>query len=137
VPNVNFDYERSPLVTITWPAGWGPADLQGFIDDMTTMVRREQRIAVINDIRNTRAPTAAERKLIASAVSESEMYLRKYVLGWADVSSSALIRGIVTAIQWMNPSVYPHSIHGTMLEGESWCLARLRTAGLEVAARAC
>jgi hypothetical protein len=136
VPNVKFDYQRSPLVVIQWPVEWGAGELQLFMEEMTNMVRREERIAVLNDIRRTRAPTAAERKLIAAAVSESDLYFHKYVVGWADVSSSALIRGIVTAILWMNPSRYPHSIHGSVIDGEKWCRKQLKDAGVDVPAQA-
>jgi hypothetical protein len=116
-------------MTFVWPADFDRDDLEGFVVTMQSLVRRRQTIAVVNDLLRVRAPTAVERRRITDAVKEVEDLFRVHVVAWSDVLDSALIRGIITAIRWVNPAVYPHMVHGSIGAAEKWCQAQLSGAG--------
>ena len=50
---------------------------------------------------------------------------RRLVKGVSTVSASRVIRGIITAIEWLNPLPFPHEIKGTVAEAETYVRGRL------------
>jgi len=50
------------------------------------------------------------------------------------VCRSPFTRGIVTAVHWITPPVYPYKIFGNRREGERWARQQLITRGINVSA---
>ena len=70
-------------------------------------------------------PSSLERKLYAEWVAENESMLRENVVGIAFVTSSRLIRGVITAVAWINPLSCPHFVSGDKDEAIRWCREQL------------
>ncbi len=120
-----FDDSRHPLISIVWPPEYTTADVADFVVQAKKLVMNRERIAIINDVLRTRAPTAIERKMITDGVGATSNYYRNYVAGWSDVLHNPFIRGVITAILWVSPPVYPHKVHVSLAEAEVWCRAQL------------
>ena len=71
-----------------------------------------------------------QRKRQAEWQREHERAIREYSLGTAFAISSALVRGDLTAIFWVQPLPNPYFIAVSLAEAERWALAQLAAAGL-------
>ena len=63
-------------------------------------------------------------------LAEHRELLERDSLGTGFVITSALIRGVLTAILWMAPVPGGHRVFSSYDEAESWALEQLRAAGL-------
>lgn len=132
---IEIDDSRHPLVIVTFTGVATDAEFRDYLAGMTEMLQRRQVNAVILDSRRAAQTPPVQRKLQADWLKEHEPLLRRYSAGTAFIITSGLIRGILTAILWLQPLAGPHTVVATMEEAERWCAERLREHGLTMPSR--
>ncbi len=135
------DFERRPLVVATMI---GLPNEQQFIEYLNTMavnmryaLARSEKTAVILD--TTQAPVALSprmRKLQAEWLQEHSHGLRVACVGMGFVIQSALVRGAMTAVLWLQGMPYPHAVCASWEKAEAYCLEQLAQHGQIVPPRA-
>ena len=93
------------------------------------LARRQQTVTILDTTRSD-STSAAQRKKQADWLAKHKEDLRRYSLGTAFVIKSAMVRGVLTAIFWLQPMDRPHTIVATLSEAEGWAALKLREAGL-------
>ena len=126
-----LDLSRRPLITVTFVGLATEAEFDEYLDEMTRMIleRKEKTVTILDARASGRAP-ATPRKKQADWLKQHERELRRYSLGTAFVIDSPLVRGVLTAIFWVQPMATAYAIVGTLEEAERWAMARLQEAGL-------
>lgn len=69
---------------------------------------------------------AAQRKVIADHVARMRSHDRRYCAGGGIVASTPFARGLVTAVFWLSPLVYPHEVFRYIDRAEAYARDRLR-----------
>jgi hypothetical protein len=120
-----YDDSQWPLVRIRLPAALPAAELVASLDYIDALFLRGGRFAVLFDVRDAPPLTAPQRKLVAER--SNAMYARHptRMAGMALILSSAIQRGVVTAIQWLAKGGFPTRAFARVAEGEAWLRAQL------------
>jgi hypothetical protein len=118
-----FDPELRAAVLILTGATNSDADYQAYVDTITEFdercAGRDGAVVLVVDDKNP-PPSAAWRKKIA----DSSAHLKSKPV-FALVSTSVLVRGVVTAINWIRPPSYAHAVASTPQEAFQWAERQL------------
>jgi hypothetical protein len=92
---------------------------------------RNERFVALNDATKlSSAPTAAVRKRVASLAKAHEPQSKRWMIHSATVVSNPLLRGAMTALNWLAPPVYKQTVHATALEAVNALVTSLEREGL-------
>jgi len=127
-----FDDSRWPLYRIYLPQGdLDDGEFRVLLDTMDGLHLRAQRFTVLLDARLA-PPLSPKRRQMAG--ERGKLMAARYpglMLGIAVVLSSAVQRGVFTAIQWVVRGAIPARAFGTLGEAEEWLSALLRAGGAD------
>lgn len=132
---VVFDARYSPLLITTF---FGKCDLEAakwqtdLINQATIQAaKRGQRVITISDATHSDKPSAEARKYWADNMSTGSAAVQAATLGTYVVYTSAIVRGALTAIGWLNPEVKKIETFGTLADAIKSALARLKKERLQ------
>lgn len=115
-----FDARYSPLLITTF---FGKCDLEAAkwhteLMNQATLdaARRGQRVITISDATHSDRPSPDARKYWADNMSTGSAVVKAATLGTYVVFNSAVVRGALTAIGWLNPEVKKIETFGTLAE---------------------
>jgi hypothetical protein len=116
-----------PIVLIEFPVKRvTDADLQavlGYVESLLNeAVKNKEKVFVITDLTVMREITpASQRQFTAEWIKRTASLNRAASVGGATVTPSAILRGIITAVYWLQPSPSPTfpvaTRHDAMLKG--------------------
>lgn len=86
----------------------------------------------VTDVSNILQASPRQRKMYAESDERLQPFDRKWCAGTAVICSGSFARGIVTAVHWITPPVYPFKIFGSRREGERWARQQLIDRGVEI-----
>ena len=132
---VQMDVSRWPLVVARYPDVLDDASQEAHFDDIRALLRRNERYAILLDLRRvSHGADAKQRRRYADFLEETSPDLARLCLGTAYLTESLLTRGVLTAVLWLKPPVYPHMITGDEGKAMEWLHQKLD--GEQPAARA-
>jgi hypothetical protein len=120
-----FDDREWPLVRIRQSHALSDHDFGALLDYIDALFLRGQRFAVLLDVREAPPLTAPQRKAVAERANKSCARYPTRLVGMALVMSSALQRGVFTAIQWLCKDSHPTRAFGDITSAEAWLRACL------------
>jgi hypothetical protein len=128
---IEIDETRRPIVLVRFIGTATDAEFDAYLVAMTDQVlaRRQPTVTILDATRST-TTNAAQRKRQASWLADNAEGLRRYSLGTAFVIRSAAVRGVLTAIFWLQPLDRPYTIVASLGEAEVWAREKLREAGV-------
>lgn len=130
--SITIDEGRFPLVTVTFVGDVSNDEFKAYLERLDRLLARGEPNAMVMDARRSARSPAIQRKLQADWIKEREALLRRLSCGTAFVITSPLVRGVLTAILWLQPMPQPHTVVATPEEAEAWAIAKLRARGLTV-----
>jgi hypothetical protein len=92
----------------------------------------ESPLGWVTDVSNILKVTARQRKMYAQSDARLKAWDAQWCTGTAIICTGAFTRGIVTAVHWMTPPVYPFRIFGNRREGERWARRQLINRGITI-----
>jgi hypothetical protein len=127
IGETRIDFSRWPAVVMTTPEEVVTEDLQRFFEwwEREVEVLREPFI-LVNDTRKTKEISALQRRLIASWMDPAR---DTPLVGTALVFRSALMRGFLTAMMWLNRPAYPVKVFGDLEEAIAWAQVTVEAHG--------
>ena len=124
------DKSRWPLLVIKFDGDATDEEYAASLAERTLLLFQRQKYCVLLDGTTCGAMPASQRKLEADWTREHHALLAQFLVGIVFVSSSPLLRAALTAILWLQPFAWPHTIVSTLAEAEIWASDRLRAVGL-------
>ena len=130
--NIAIDERGWPLVVIAFRGPVTDAEFDGYLSGQSARLRRREKLAVVIDAIQAGETPAKQRKKQAEWQREHHDELEHYMAGMAFAIASPMIRGILTAIFWMQPLPCPHHVSPTFDGAVSWARGQLHRAGVEL-----
>jgi hypothetical protein len=124
-----------PIIVTTFPEDRvSDQDLQGMLAHLEELMReaeaRKERLFFITDITRMRQhPPASQRKLTADWMTRTFGLGRMTSAGAAHVTPSALLRGLITAVAWIQPPPQPQFCVATREEAVELGIEKLQAMG--------
>jgi hypothetical protein len=126
--HLQMDESAFPLVVATF-TGHVTADVVGaYFARVDAWCKDRRRYAAVLDISRTDVPSAAERRHVAKEMAARHAAITRCCAGTAIVLTSAMLRGAVTAVLWLQPMKHPVAIVATRASGREMCVGWLATA---------
>lgn len=120
-----FDDRDYPLLRLRAYGESTDRDIAERIAFLQRHLERREPIALVFDSSSSRPLTASQRKQWTDWLSAHDALIRRYAVGCAIVATSALVRGVFTAVFWLWNPPMPYTIVGTVREAEAWARERL------------
>jgi hypothetical protein len=145
VARIIRDFGGLRVTTIDWPLALmempeqrvTDADLEAalaYLEQVMLDCRKDrERFALVTDLANVRQlPPASQRKLYGEWLQRSADLQKETSVGGANVTPSALARGIVTAIYWFQKPLVPTMFFTTRGEAKQQAIRWLEEARVPV-----
>jgi hypothetical protein len=133
--DIEIDESDWPLLVIRWPRGViVDADVDAFLRVSTEHLARRERFASFHDGVRATALDSRQRRRMADHVTTHRKELAEWHVAAAIFADSAVVRGIVTAINWLSPPPFPQRQFAVRADAEAWLRQMLR-ADAEARAR--
>jgi hypothetical protein len=120
MPSSLISLEEWPLVIVTFLKSTTSEEYDRYIREIEQIRRRREPWAYILHARNTGPMTAAHRQAYTASARRAADLIRQYLRCAAFVFTNPIVRGCLTAVQWLAPPPYPWKIAGTMEEARAW-----------------
>lgn len=123
---VRLEDHRWPLLTVHWPRGELTAeDVDTFIRRADEYLDRREPFVVVHNASFSVRPSATIRAKLAAHIERQGDAMSRYIKAAGVVTASALVRGAVTAINWISPAPFPQRTFANLESAEQWVLAEL------------
>lgn len=122
-----FDASLSPVFVTTSVGQASEDEWRYHLQDLSRQVlQRSQPYAFVIDATDAGGPpSATQRRLQADWMRANAATIKTFCKGGAFVFASPVVRGIVTAIHWIAPPLYPFATFAKKTEAIAWCRAKL------------
>lgn len=133
---IRLDVSQFPVVVTTLVDAMEEAELSSYLDDFLakTVAKRQPFVSIVDATQLHAMPSARARRTIADWENRHAEEGSRYNLGVAVISESALIRGAMTALQWLSPPRVPTVFVPTMEKAYAFAGERLATVGVRLPA---
>jgi hypothetical protein len=99
----------------------------------TDLMLRGQHVLIMDMTMGTAGATAAQRARVAAWIEANDALLRaKRQLAHIFVLDSAIMRGVITAVEWLRPPVNPHHTARNVDEAVDQAVMALREEGVPI-----
>jgi hypothetical protein len=132
---LRFEESAWPLLYVGYPSnGLTNEGLEVLLDRMMSYLRRRQKFAALVDCRGmTMAHTAHQRRRIAEWFAEPELErLAPHAIAIVVLFRSAVIRGALTAVNWIKPPPAPVKAFRSVADSAPWVRERLAEESIRV-----
>ena len=126
VKGVEIDDTRLPLLIASFSESFADADLAAFHAACQRMLERKLPYAVVLDATAVARVSATQRKAQAEWMKANFADCQSYCAGLAFVIRSPVVRGIFTAILWLQSLPSPYVVVPERQAGIDWALGQLR-----------
>jgi hypothetical protein len=116
--------DEGPIVTVTPPAELTDEALASLLQGLEACLARGSPYVLIFDLSHSGVPNAVQRAALATHIRKNKSRSQRWVQGIAVIAPSPLVRGMLTAILWLETLAVPHEVFATSIEARSW--ARLQ-----------
>ncbi len=117
---------RDDVIHVVWEGAPDDEALRAYFAELATIIARLDRYAIVYDMRRTSLPTAQQRRLLADYARNEGPRLRRSCVGVVFVIESALIRGALVAMLWLQPMTVEHLVAPYPEAAEPWLALRFR-----------
>lgn len=127
VEEFEFLEESWPLLVVRWPhAEQSDEVMRAAFEKMASYTARKERYCILHDARSSPTLGAKHRRMGAEIGKRDAHLSERYCAGTALVFDSAIIRGAITAVNWLFSPPYPQKTFSTVEEARAWCEELLR-----------
>jgi hypothetical protein len=125
--SIALDDRRWPLLIVSFDGLASDDEFDAYLVELGHYANRGETWCTIFDGTRSVGAPASQRRKMASWIKKHESVLARHSAGAAFVIRSAMVRGVLTAIFWVQPLPHPHAIVSTREEAELWSRMRLAT----------
>jgi len=122
--SIKFDSSRFPLLIVQPGATYSLAEWNQMLVDLIQVIERGPFVAIA-DLRNAQMPNAVQRRAFIDMYETHDRLTRAHFLALGAVGDSVLIRGVITALNWLRPAPHPVEVFAEWEAAQRWVLAQL------------
>jgi hypothetical protein len=111
------------IVTVSPPRELTDEVVVAVLRDLEARLARGGSYGLIFDLSKAGTPNAVQRQLLAAHMRKNRALIERNVRRLAVVAPSSLVRGVLTAIFWIEPPPVPYEVFGSRNEAIAWALA--------------
>lgn len=134
--SIHLDDSKFPLIVVTFSGSTSDADFETYLTDLTRVSMRDGPKAFLFDARAATSTPPSQRKRMAHWMMHDMTKARGGFACVAFVFSSAVVRGVLTAILWLAPMRLKHGIFAEIGEANQFCLTQIAAKRARAAQRA-
>lgn len=125
-PGYTIDESDYPLVVLRFSGEtMSSSEWAQMFSRLEGLIAREESFGLLVDARRGLGASAAQRKVAGDFIRRNQEGLRRHCRGLVTVSSSAIVRGIITAVQWIAPPPFPERVEGDIVAARRWLEGQL------------
>ena len=95
----------------------------------------KRKVVMIVDMRKAGALSAGQRRIASSWMKENLRGWKQVAVGSVFIIDSPIVRGVLTALLWLQPLDMPHDVVGTLDAAMHWVIERLEAERIPVPER--
>ena len=115
-----------PVVVVTFPSQFDDGDIANYLAELAALRSRKTPYVIVVDIANSQQLTPKQRKMQADYIKEEAQLRELFLKGVAFVAPTAIHRGILTAIFWLQKSPVQHQAFAWLDDAMTWARSALR-----------
>jgi hypothetical protein len=115
------------VVTVTPPPALTDSVVAYVLANLEARLARKARYVLIFDLSNTGTPSAVQRQLLAVHMKKNRELILESIQAMGVVVASPIVRGVLTAIFWIEAPPVPHQIFGSLAEAAIWAREQVRS----------
>lgn len=108
------------IVTVSPPRELTDEAVVSVLRDLEARLARGGSYGLIFDLSQAGTPNAVQRQLLAAHMRKNRPLIERNVRRLAVVAPSSLVRGVLTAIFWIEPPPVPYEVFSTRNEAIRW-----------------
>lgn len=118
---IDIDRSEWPLIIVKWPGGALSDELiEDYLRQSEGDLTRREVHCILHDARGSMGLSAAQRKRFADHLARHSGTISTWTAGVAIATPSALIRGMITAVNWITGTPCPQKQFATATEARAW-----------------
>ena len=121
--SIELDSSRFPLLIVRLGA-YSTAQWNQMLLELIQIIHRGP-FGAIADLRAGPVPNALERRSFIDMYEKHDRLTRAHFLALGAVGDSTLLRGAITALNWLRPAPHPVKVFATLDAAETWVLEQL------------
>lgn len=119
------DSSTFPVVMVTFDGALSDEGFAEYLAELRHVLDRGSRYGVVFDATNAAVPSTSQRRMQADYIRSERERLKRMCVGAAFVIPNALVRGSLTAILWLQPLPYEHTVVASVSAAREWVQGRL------------
>lgn len=128
-----IDQARAPLYELTFPSQTSDQALSALCSARERWsLRATYRVAWVVNLAGIVQAPASQRRIFGEHLKRFERHDKTYNQGSALIVPNTFLRGVVTAVFWLNPPSFPNQCFGAAADARFWAEQQLRAAGIEL-----
>ena len=133
MPEARFEFDERafPILVVTCPPSCSDQEFKAFLERTGALYSRGQKFVQVFDCMQGGAVSARQRGWQADFNKKYDAQIREMNLGMAFAMSSAMTRGVLTAILWLSPLPCPHAVRSDVAQAIEWAQGQLREGGVD------
>ncbi|MEO8181316.1 MAG: hypothetical protein ABI895_20970 [Deltaproteobacteria bacterium] len=121
--SIEFDPSRWPLLTVRL-GPYSGAEWNQMLLELIALIERGPFGAVV-DLRAGQMPNAVQRRSFIDMYERYDRLTQAHFLALGAVGDSTVLRGVITALNWLRPAPHPVKVFSTLDAAETWVLEQL------------
>jgi hypothetical protein len=102
---------------------------------MEDQKRAQRKLVMIVDMRKAGALSAGQRRIASAWMKENLTAWKHVAIGSAFIIDSPIVRGVLTALLWLQPLDMPHDVVSNLDAAMRWVIERLEAERIPVPER--
>jgi len=112
--------DEGPVVIVTPPPRLNDEIVSSILRDLERCLMRGSPYVLVFDLSHGGTPNPVQRASMASHMRKNRPRIERSVLAIAVVAPSPLVRGVLTAIFWVEPPPVAHQVFASASEARAW-----------------
>ena len=127
-----LDDRHWPLAIIAVKGLLRGEEFERYLRSYDVLLGRKEKYVLIFDALEGKTLELAEMRMHAEWIKNNTERLKTYSIGVAFMISSAIVRGALKAILWLQPMPQPYTIVPTFEDALRWAEMRAHAGGIEL-----
>lgn len=125
VGNIEIIEKLAPIYVVNVAGVPSDEVFAAYLKRLTEVTRTTSHRVLVYDATFAGSIRASQRKAQADWIRENELVTRHSTLGCAFVLPNPVIRGVLTAILWVQPIASPHALVAALPDALAWAREKL------------